>query len=207
LTGSGWPSQRHVQATLDHAHRRFRRGITLVEVSLSLTILAIVSSMFTTTLISMMRQREVNRQNSLASRAIQSTLERIRNEPVQGVWVLYNPEPLDDPLGPGTAPGHRFDVEGLPRLSTAPGVPVGEILLPGLNVAPPASAPQWELRENLESAELGMPRDLDLDHVIDQQNHGGDCRLLPVQVRLRWQGPLGPREMRMQTVIIDYRMS
>lgn len=184
-----------------------RRGFTLIEIALSLTILACVISMFTTTVVSMMRQREVNRQNSLAARAIQSTLERIRNEPLSAVWALYNPEPADDPLGPGTAPGARFDVEGLDRRPTTPEEPVGEVLLPALDTADPGDAPAWELREDVELPELGMPRDLDLDHVIDHLDHGGDCRLLPVEVRLRWQGPLGPREMRMRTVLVDYRMS
>lgn len=183
-----------------------RRGFTLIEIALSLTILAFAISMFTTTVISMMRQREVNRQNSVASRAIQSTLERIRNEPLSGVWALYNPDPADDPLGPGTAPGESFDVEGLPRLSLAPELPVGLVLLPGLDTATPGDPPAWELREDLDAPELGMPRDLDLDHVIDGLDHGSDCRLLPLEVRLRWQGPLGPREMRMRTVLIDYRM-
>jgi hypothetical protein len=184
-----------------------RRGFSTIELVLSLAILACVISMFTTTVVSMMRQRQVNRQNSLAARAIQSTLERMRNEPVGSLWALYNPEPGDDPLGAGSAPGSTFDVDGLPRLEAAPDVPVGAVLLPGRNVAAPEDPPLWELREDLELPELGMPRDLDLDHVIDGLDHGSDCRLLPVEVRLRWQGPLGPREMRMRTVLIAYRMS
>jgi len=184
-----------------------RRGFTLIEIAISLTILACAISMFTTTVISMLRQREVNRQNSLAARAIQSTLERIRNEPLSGVWALYNADPDDDPLGAGTAPGATFDVDGLARRRLTPELPVGDVLLPGVDTADAGDPPQWELREDLEAPELGMPRDLDLDHVIDALDHGSDCRLLPIEVRLRWEGPLGPREMRMRTVLIDYRMS
>lgn len=158
-----------------------RRGFTLIEIALSLAILACVISMFTTTIVAMLRQREVNRQNSLASRAIQSTLERIRNEPLSLVWALYDPEAADDPLGPGMAPGPTFDVAGLPRISLSPELPVGLVLLPGLDAAEPDEAPAWQLREDLEAPELGMPRDLDLDHVIDQLDHAGDCRLLPVE--------------------------
>jgi hypothetical protein len=194
-------------STLAFGAARRRRGLSTVELVLALAILACVVSTFTTTVVSMLRQRQVNRHNSLAARAIQATLERIRNEPVQAVWALYNPAPADDPLGPGTAPGSTFDVEGLPRLDSAPDVPVGAVLLPGRNAAAPGEPPLWELREDLAAPGLGMPRDLDLDHVIDALDHGSDCRLLPVEVRLRWQGPLGPREMRMRTVLIDYRVS
>jgi len=178
--------------------------MTLLEVLIALPILAMVMGMFSSTMISMYRQRAITRQTSVATRAIQSQLERLRNEPLGQAWQLYNRDELDDPDGPGTAPGAWFDVRGLSRLPDTPDVPVGELLFPDMNVSPPGEVPVWQLREDVDLPFLGMPRDLNHDYTVDSSNHANDYFALPVAARVRWQGPTGPREVRMYTVLVPY---
>lgn len=169
-------------------------------------ILALVASMLSQTIISALHQRAINRQGARATNAVQAVFERMRNEPLEDVLALYNAEPLDDLDGPGTAPGARFDITGLPRLNALPGQPVGELVMPLVNVAPVGDPEVWELREDVDLPQLGMPRDLNRDFAIDDLDHSGDYIALPVMARVRWQGPLGPRELRMFTLLIEYRM-
>jgi len=55
-----------------------------------------------------------------------------------------------------------------------------------------------QLLENGLDRKLGMPRDLDLGGPpgeFDALDHAGDYRILPVLVRVRWQGPRGVQQI------------
>jgi hypothetical protein len=60
-----------------------------------------------------------------------------------------------------------------------------------------------ELREDVVDAGLGMPRDLNLDGVIDALDHSGDYRILPVRVLVEWTGMSGNRTHRLETVLSE----
>ncbi len=186
--------------------RRSRAGVTLAELAIAMPILLVAVSMFSSTLVAMFEQRAVNRESFQASQTVQSTLERIRNERVEDILALYNNDPLDDPLGPGTAPGAGFDIDGLVPLVDDPDGRVGEIILPLVDGADPGDPPLWQLREDADWPELGLPRDLNRDHVLDELDHSGDYSILPVIVRARWQGTFGPREMSIFTIYTRYRI-
>jgi hypothetical protein len=38
----------------------------------------------------------------------------------------------------------------------------------------------------MTDAQLGMPRDLDADGVVDDANHANDYLLLPIRIRIEW---------------------
>ncbi len=169
-------------------------------------ILLVAISLFSSALVAMFEQREISRERFLASEAVRSEFERMRNEEIGDVYALFNEDPEDDLLGPGTAPGSRFDVFGLDPLADAPDGLAGEVLLPYVNVAEPGMPPVWELREDMEWESLGMPRDLNRDNVVDAVDHSEDYVLLPVEARVEWVGRFGRKELRMYTLLTGYSM-
>ena len=117
----------------------------------------------------------------------------MRAQPFDQVYALYNADPADDPLGPGTAPGAGFAVPGL---SAVPGDADG---LVGLVVFPEVGG---ELREDSADADLGMPRDLDLDGAVDDVDHSGNYGVLPVLVRVEWRGKGPARRLDLFTTLM-----
>ena len=160
--------------------------------------------MIASTLIASSHQRNVNRERAIASNAASILFERMRNEDLLEVVKLYNAEPFDDPGGPGTAPGQVFNIQGLVSVDAAANMPIAQILLPVVNTGGPIAA-VWEVREDLDLPELGMPRDLNGDAVIDSLDHTDDYRVLPVAVIARWRSRLGQREFRMHTLLADWK--
>jgi hypothetical protein len=73
--------------------------------------------------------------------------------------------------------------------------------LPVARATFPLDADGRTLREDLDAPELGLPRDLDGDGVIDSEDHSGDFRILPVVLELEWVSPSGPQTLRMSTVL------
>lgn len=136
------------------------------------------------------------------SSGIQRTFETMRNERFRDLVRLYNSDPFDDPNGPGTAPGHLFRVDGLTAMPDAEGF-VGEIILPTLNVGTEV-LPEIHVREDIVDADLGLPRDLNGDSVIDAEDHGEDFTVLPVVLRFRWQGRNGPRVFQAVTLLSEF---
>jgi hypothetical protein len=185
--------------------RRGRRsGLALVEIAVALPVILVASWMLLSTIVATTKTRTINRENALAAEVMRSILESMRNEDFEEVFALYNAEPFDDPVGPGTAPGARFAIPGLQPLPTSPDGMVGTIRLPVLDVST-GPIPVWELREDIADEQLGMPRDLNLDSIVDQSDHSGDYRVLPVMLEAEWVGELGPRRFRFFTVLTEYQ--
>ena len=59
------------------------------------------------------------------------------------------------------------------------------------------------LREDVEDAELSLPRDLNGDAKIDALDHASDYIVLPVRVVVEWNGYAGPRRLEMFTMLAD----
>jgi hypothetical protein len=66
-----------------------------------------------------------------------------------------------------------------------------------------AGAPS-QLREDVVLPDLGMPRDLNGDGVVDASNHDVDYTLLPVLVRVRWRSASGTGQFELRTMIGNY---
>lgn len=201
----------------------------MVEVVVALSVMVVAVSIFCQMLVSTARMRSMNRESLLAADAARVAIERLRNEDFASVWRLYNETPSDDPAGAGTGPGMRFGTEGLDSVAGAPAGMVGRYVFPTLVVqelqgsgvggvqigggkaaqsgsSGGSGAPTtYELREDLEDASLGMPRDLNGDNVIDDKDHAHDYLILPVRVELEWESSSGVRRFSITTQLTDFR--
>ncbi len=172
--------------------RRARSGMTLIEVTIAMGVLTVAVFLFTGVIASSSRIGSEKRQQSVAAHAARSQLERLRGLPFEQVWALCNERTDDDPAGAGTAPGPHFSVPGLDVRPDDSDGHVGRIGVPSVAGA---------LREDAQSIELGLPRDLDGDSLVDERDHASDYRILPVRVEVEWQSPLGPRRIEMFTML------
>jgi type II secretory pathway pseudopilin PulG len=180
--------------------RRARGGFTFVELAVGMTILMSALLILSNVVSSMAKQRAVNRETGLAVAAARNMLETLRAEDFSEVYALYNSDPADDPAGAGSAPGHRFEIPGLDDAADSLDGLDLEVVFPTVGDA----VVGLELREDLDLRALGMPRDLSGDNKIDDQNHADDYFILPVQVRVRWTSPYGPRQYEMATQLSRY---
>ena len=121
-------------------------------------------------------------------------LEELYATDLGRVFALYNDEPDDDPDGPGTAPGSRFQAAGLVARPADAGWQ-GRIFFPTKEGSP------GELREDLVDSKLRVPLDLNLDGAVDDLDHSGDFRILPVLVRIDWQDGRDERELEVATIL------
>lgn len=183
-----------------------REGFTLVELAIATPLILVAAGMVASTMLANAQRKRTNGENALAATAGQELLERMRNEDFAALFTLYNTDPFDDPLGPGTAPGNRFAVQGLSPPSGVADGTVGEVILPQVNTGGPIDV-RLELREDFVAPELGLPRDLNGDLIVDDRDHSGDYRVLPVSVSLRWQGVNGERSFRMHTLLVPWRLA
>jgi type II secretory pathway pseudopilin PulG len=177
-----------------------RGGFTFVELAVGMTVLLVSLLILSSVVSSMAKQRAINRETSLAVAAARNELETLRSMEFAEVYALYNANPADDPEGAGTAPGQRFEVAGLDDAPDAVDGMNGEIVFPV--VVDPLAGPQ--LREDVQSRALGMPRDLSGDNVIDTSDHAETYFILPVQIRVRWTSPAGPRQYEMATQLCRF---
>ncbi|MFT5734724.1 MAG: hypothetical protein ACI8WY_003407 [Planctomycetota bacterium] len=132
-----------------------------------------------------------NQETAVATEATRRVLEQLEAHPdPAAMFALHNASPDDDPVGlvpiAGAVLG-AFVVDGLQPLAGIPDGAVGSIVFP-------VDSGTGILREDLDLPELGMPRDLNSDGVIDSDDRSGDYQLLPVLVRVRWDAGGNARE-------------
>jgi prepilin-type N-terminal cleavage/methylation domain-containing protein len=174
------------------------RGFTLVEVTMACAVLAIGIVGVLAAVAASDAQDEAARARSIAIDAARLEAERIAAVPFRLVFSSFDDTPLDDPGGPGTAPGPWFAVAGLSPI--AGDYQVGKVLFPTM-VGSPATlredssdASIWQLRfppSDARSALLGMPRDLNGDGAIDSNGKETIYTLLPCLITLRWRTSAG----------------
>jgi prepilin-type N-terminal cleavage/methylation domain-containing protein len=172
---------------LTHAKRLRldKRGFSLVEIAVVLAIVTIATGMLAHTLASAARLDPVSTETAIAASGARTMLEEMRNHPFDEMVARYNENPADDPDGPGTAPGSQFSVPGLAPV-IAKGF-VGTISLP---------TREGRLREDLSDANLGTPRDLNGDGVVDGADHSTDWILIPIRIRIEWSPRSGKNSRR-----------
>lgn len=169
--------------------------MTLVELSVAMMIFTVATGMLVQIIGSGHGLRRTAREEWLVTSEAQNRMELMRSLPFRDIVRYYDSDPLNDPNGPGTAPGALFAIDGL---EVAPGDAdgaVGEILLPVVNTGTDI-APVWQVREDIGHQILGLPRDLDGNSVVDDVDHYENYAILPVLIRVRWKGAYGPRELR-----------
>ena len=166
--------------------------MTLLEVMVATVVLTIAVYLLSSTIAATVGHATAKREMATAMVAARSQIELLRGQSFRQVFALFNHDPSDDPAGAGTAPGPNFEVPGLsPRNDDLDGM-VGEVRF---------SHKGPDLRENAVAPELDMPRDLNGDLYIDQRNHADDHIVLPVEVRIRWNGRAGEREFKLFTML------
>jgi type II secretory pathway pseudopilin PulG len=163
-------------------------GFTLIQVVLATAVLTIAALSLTVVQISSLSLTASNRETAEARHVARQILEDLRSETVSEVYARYNSIPTDDPEGDGTGPGDTLTVP------TDCGTMTASIEFPGNTGA--------VLREDAVDAELGMPRDLDGDGTVDTDDHAGDYLVLPVRVRVTWDGVSGSRSYTICTVLL-----
>ena len=194
---SSTPQQENLTLTAIGRHRptEGRGGFMIIDVLAALTILIVGLSAVVGSLVASQRVRDRNRDMALAYEAARGQMEEMRATPFRDVFAAFNGTPLDDPPGPGAAPGSGFDVEGLSPQEGDPDGLGGRIEFPVTAGAPAV------LREDVEIKGLGMPRDLNADIAIDDGDHSPDYALLPVRVFVEWEGPSGPVAISFETLL------
>jgi len=177
-----------------HTSARAAGGFSLIELMVAITILTVALGAISSALVATTSLNNLNREMMIALDAAHAQAERLRGETFAEVFARYNADPADDPPLPigKASPGNNFNV---PRLNTRPDDAdgfVGEIFFPTIGA---------ELREDAVDADLGMPRDLDLNTAVDSADHANDYRILPVRIRLQWTGENGRQTINLVTVL------
>ena len=191
------PSHRNQHRRVPSPHRvHGRSGISLVEVMVALLIMSVGVFILSSTVTTALAHAKANHERTLAVEATSNVIEELHSVPFSELLALYNGVTYDDPAGAGSAPGRFFDIDGLDAIRGEGGapLPVGRVILPTTTGV---------LREDVDDAELGMPRDLDGDLIIDSVDHSRDYLVMPIIVRVRWQSSTGPRSFQMQTMLAE----
>ena len=164
----------------------------MIEMMLVMVVMTVAVTMLASTVSSSTRLGPVQSQRARASEAVREKLEYIRTMPHEQIWALFNNDPSDDPAGPGTAPGPDFTVTELSPLDSDPDGQVGRIRFPGTPT---------NLREDVNDPVLGMPRDLNMNLVIDSAPIS-EYAILPVEVSVEWVGGGEDRRFASHTMFI-----
>lgn len=170
--------------------------MSLVESLIALAILALALGGYSRSVVAGMQTSAQHAETNRAMAAARRTIESLQGTPFREVYQRFNASAEDDLEG---SPGARFAVPGLRPLPGAIDGMVGEIVFPTLG-----EDGALELREDVEDAQLGMPRDLNGDGLVDAADHSADYELLPVLVRVSWRGRNGPAQVELKTLLASF---
>jgi len=163
----------------------------LVELTVALMVATLAAGAIASTVTSSIGLSRTNRERGIANDAANVIAQQLRSTDFTEVFVRYNATNADDPAV-GVSPGSAFDVAGLrPTANDADGR-VGEIIFPGDGV---------ELWEDVTDRWLGMPRDLNGDGDVLPGDRASFYRILPVRVRVTWQGTTSSHTIELVTVL------
>ena len=173
-----------------------RAGLTMIELMISIVILSVATFILSSTVTATVTHSITKAEKTRAVEAAMNKIEEIRALPQEDIFALYNGVAKDDPYGPGSAPGSLFSVPGLdPRMDpNGNPVSVGRVLLPGTDGI---------LDETAVQPEFGLPRDLNGNLVIESGDVSDSYLVLPLIVRIEWNGRLGTRSFEMATMLAD----
>lgn len=180
-----------------HRGKSLRRGLTIIEITITMSVLVLVLVGFSQALLGSMVASKTNREASLAADGARQIVERLQGSELGRAFKAYNSTTADDEGG-DTLPG-GFAVPGLQPRANDPDGLVGRIIFPEFQ-----GATGIELREDLQDFSLDMPRDLTGDGVIDALDHSDLYSILPVVVRVEWRGSSGPGTFEYKTILSDF---
>lgn len=176
--------------------RRARGGFSLLDTVVSLALLTIGMGAMLQAVVGATSLEHQAQERSAALTAAQSVLESMQGEVFAEVFARFNATTADDPPV-GISPGNGFLVRGLNAVSGDPDGMPGAIEFPGNGT---------QLFESVVDTDLGMPRDLNGDlQPPDGLDHATDYNVLPVRVRVRWNGARGTSELVLVTTLNNER--
>ena len=157
-----------------------KAGFSMIEVSLALTVIVVALMAMSASTLRMHSLRRQNRERSLAQNTVRAIAEHIPSVAAQaqsdpGTWG----QSIVDAVNAGGLPGPTFGVANL-RVQEG-NLSVGDVFV----------ITDETLTDADIGLELGMPRDLDGDGLVDNADVTGTARILPVDVRARWTGVTG----------------
>jgi type II secretory pathway pseudopilin PulG len=172
-----------------------RAGFSIVELMIAVVMLTVAVCGLSSSILSSLVLNRVNRESTLAQQAARDLLEQLQGEEFALTFAAYNATP-GDYGGLGVERGAGFAVPGLDARSGDPDGLPGRVIFPTIDVGGVE-----QLREDAFDPELGLPRDLDGDGLVDSGDKAGDYELLPVRVAVEWRGARGDRQYVLSTVL------
>ena len=164
--------------------RRQRRGFTLIEIALAITVLVVALLAMSASTLRMHGLQRTNRERVLAQNAVRTIAEEVRALARQ---AAEGPNPWAQTvrlaLSPGGSLGTGFAVKELSPVE-------GQALVGTIELVLDETATDAEL-----GVDLGMPRDLDGDGLPSSTNVGDAARVLPIVLRARWRGARGEHQV------------
>ena len=159
--------------------RNARAGFTLLEMVIAIVILTVSVGGMLASVLSSGKLEAGRTERELPIRAAESQIETLQGVDFATVFATFN--------------RRTFAVEGLDPQEGAAAVGAFEFPTVGN-----------QLREDVDDAGLGMPRDLSGDGVVDGADHSGTYQILPVRVRVAWRGSAGESQVVLETYLCDW---
>lgn len=167
---------------------------------ISLVVLVMTLLGFSQALISSMVTSRVNREVAVATDAARHIISDLQGEAFDQVFANFNSGAAGNLLGNTVVTNSGFAIPGLRAMAGDADGFVGTIRMPESTVIGVI-----QLREDLNDAQLGMPRDLDGEGPgVDAADHSGDYLILPVVVEVDWLGAAGPAHLEFKTILANY---
>lgn len=177
-----------------------RRGLTILEVVLTMSILLTAILGLSQALLDSIVSNGLNRQMSLATDGSRQVVSDLQGVALEEVFGRYNESQNGNLLGGRVIAAGGFAIAGLNPLPGDPDGLVGQIRFPEFD-----EIGVTQLREDIVDPDFGSPRDLNGDGVVgDGVDHAADYRILPVVIEIDWNGAAGPAHMQFKTVLSRY---
>ncbi len=172
-------------------------GFTTLEVSMAMGVMGIGALAAASLLVSSITLESGNRGNLAAVSSVRAVVETVESTPFEEIFNRFNSDPSDDPLGAGTAEGAEFffvfgKSSKLERVLSPTGI-AGTLFRVQIRFPTDAFG---RLAEGTAPLAAGMPTDLNNDGaVVNGADTAADYKVLPMRIRVSWQGPSGPEDM------------
>ncbi len=179
------------------ASRIREAGFTTLEVSMAMGVMGIGALAAASLLVSSITLESGNRGNLAAVSSVRNVVETVESTPFEEIFKRFNTDPADDPLGAGTAEGNEFyfvfgKSSKLERVLSPTGN-AGTVFRVQIRFPTDAFG---RLAEGTAPLTTGMPTDLNNDgFVMVGADTAGDYKVLPMRIRVSWQGPSGTEDM------------
>lgn len=173
-----------------------RRGFTLVEVTMSLAVVAVALGLLVSSMLALTHARRQSNERNEVATVMSRALETLESLGPTGAFAAYAPAPDGAPFpAAGAGAGEPFSIAAL-QAPDGGGPATVEI--------------EFIVDETELDATLGLPRDLDGDGEIGNPNvtqlgEDGEvlATMLPVRLRASWRGFSGqPRSLTWSAMIV-----